>query len=73
LTIQLQTDEITDASIDELENVLTRYPGKTKLQIKFIDPLEGLIVGVNATQKNIELNSELFKDLEAMHIHFDLN
>lgn len=73
LTIQLLTDEVSDEKMDTLDNILTRYPGNTKLQIKFIDPLEGLMVGVNATQKKIELSSELFKELDAIHITFDLN
>ncbi|MBL0308265.1 MAG: hypothetical protein IPP77_00750 [Bacteroidetes bacterium] len=57
----------------DIETILSKYPGKTKLRFKFLDYDEGLEVSLNASSKSIELSNELLKELDQKHIGYSLN
>ncbi|HLP49522.1 MAG TPA: hypothetical protein VK154_01495, partial [Chitinophagales bacterium] len=73
LTLELSSLEVTDKLIEELDTTLSKFPGKTKLRFKFIDAEENIAVGVNATQRSIELNNDLLKELDQLRIGYNLN
>lgn len=73
LTLELTAFEVTDKLIKELEDLVTRYPGKTKLRFKLIDEEEGILMPLSSTNKTIEMSNELFREMDRMRIVYGLN
>ncbi len=73
LTLEVSAFEVDDKMISEIDTVLTKHPGKTKLRIKFIDSEEGIVVGASSSQKAIELSNDLFKELDSIRVAYSLN
>ncbi len=72
-TVELASFEVNDALINDLDKLVQKYPGKTKLRIKFTDFEEGIKIGLTSTSKTIELNNELLRELDALHLEYSLN
>jgi len=60
-------------ALNTINTGLAKYPGNTKLRIKFIDNDEGIIVGVSSSLKSVDLSNELFKDFDSIHVKYGLN
>ncbi len=73
LTIEVSSYEVDEKMIAEINQVVSKYPGKTKLRVKFVDTEEGIVVGVSSSQKAIELNNDLFKELDLLRVPYNLN
>jgi len=73
LTIEVSSFDVNDKLIGEINSVISKYPGRTKLRFRFIDSDEGIVVGVSSSQKTIELSNELLKELDSLHIAYGLN
>ena len=73
LTLELPVPAVNEKLIGELDSLLSKYPGQTKLRIKFVDAEEGIAAGVSSSTKTIELSNHLFQELAAMHVVFSLN
>ena len=73
LTLEVTALEVDNTLIEKLENVLSKYPGKTKFRIKFIDTEENIMVAASSAQKHLELSNELFIELDALRIAYSLN
>lgn len=73
LTLELPVPDVNEKLIGELDTVLSKYPGKTKLRIKLVDTEEGIVAGASSSSKTVELSNELFKELSAMHVSYGLN
>ena len=73
LTLEVSAVEVNDKLIDEIQTVLTKHPGKTKLRIKFIDEEEGIVVGASSPQKSVEMSNDLFKELDSIRVVYSLN
>ena len=73
LTLEVSSFEVSDKMIDEIQSVLTKYPGKTKLRVKFRDEEEGIVVGVSSSLKAIELSNDLLKELDTLRLIYSLN
>lgn len=73
LTLQFPQESVDDKLINSLDSVLSKYPGKTKLRVKFVDAEEGIIAGVSSSSKSVELTNDLFRELTAMHVEYALN
>ncbi len=72
LTIEMGLGEVTDQMIQEIQAVVSKYPGKVKLRMKIRDEEEGILLGMNSNTQ-VELNNDLLKELEAMNVVFSLN
>ncbi len=73
LTLKVPPLEVDDQFIDELEAVISKYPGKIKLRIQFLDMGEGFSLGLSSASKSIELNNALLHELDMLHIAYDIN
>ena len=73
LTLQFAQAEVNDKLITTLDSILSKYPGKTKLRVRFVDAEEGIVAGVSSSSKSVELTNDLFKELTAMHVQYSLN
>lgn len=72
-TVEVASFEVNDVLINQLDKLVQKYPGKTKLRIKFTDFEEGIKIGLTSTAKAIEINNELLRELDAMHLEYSLN
>lgn len=73
LTLELHSLDVSEKLIKEIQTVVAKYPGNTKLRIKFVDNDEGIIVGVSSSLKSVDLSNELFKDFDSIHVKYGLN
>jgi DNA polymerase-3 subunit alpha len=73
LTLEVSSFDVTEVMIEEIQSVIAKYPGKTKLRVKFVDEEEGIVVGVTSAQKAIELSNDLLRELDGIHIQYGLN
>ena len=73
LTLEVSSFDVNDQMIDEIQSVLAKYPGKTKLRVKFKDEEEGIVVGVNSSLKAIELSNDFLRELDALRLIYSLN
>jgi DNA polymerase-3 subunit alpha len=73
LTLELEADAVDLRLIEDIDTVLSKYPGKTKLHLKFRDTEEGILVGVSSTLKTVELSNDLFKELDKLRVIYSLN
>ncbi len=73
LTLEVDASDVDLTLIEGIETVLSKYPGKTKLKVKFRDEEEGILIGVSSSLKAVEMNNDLFKDLDALRVHYSLN
>ena len=73
LTLEFDSNSVTEQTSEELKEVLTRYPGNTKVRIKFIDWEESNVVPLNSSKTRIELSNDLLKELDGMHVLYSLN
>jgi DNA polymerase-3 subunit alpha len=73
LTLEISSLEVSDKLINEINSIISKYPGKTKLRIKFVDEEEGIVVGASSSTKAIELNNDLFRELDFLRIVYSLN
>jgi DNA polymerase-3 subunit alpha len=72
-TVEVASFEVNDALINDLDKLVQKYPGKTKLRIKFTDLEEGIKLGLTSTAKTIDLNNDLLRELDALHLEYSLN
>ncbi len=73
LTLELSSLEVNDNLIKEIDNIVSRYPGKTRLKLRFIDEEEKIVVGVSSSAKTIDLSNDLFKELDTHRLRYGLN
>ncbi len=73
LTLQIHAMTVDEALADQLTAVAQKYPGNTRIKIKFIDKEEGMIVSETSSLFKIELSNELLRELEKLHIEYNLN
>ncbi|HWB62969.1 MAG TPA: DNA polymerase III subunit alpha, partial [Chitinophagales bacterium] len=73
LTVEISSFDVDDKTIEELDAIFSRHPGKTRLRIKFVDIEDGIVLGMTSTNKTIDLSNELLKDLEGAHLGYALN
>jgi DNA polymerase-3 subunit alpha len=73
LTLDMPVEHISEASIDELNKLFERYPGDIKIRVKLIDLSQGIAIGLNSTNKKIELNNDFLRELDNMHVKYNLN
>lgn len=73
LTIEVPYYDVDEKMIADINQVVSKYPGKTKLRVKFIDTEEGIVVPVTSSQKAVELNNDLFKELDLLRMPYNLN
>ncbi len=73
LTLELEANAVDLRLIEDIDKVLAKYPGKTKLHLKFRDTEEGILVGVSSTLKAVELSNDLFKELDTLRVIYSLN
>jgi DNA polymerase-3 subunit alpha len=73
LTLEVSSFEVSDKMIDEIQSVIAKYPGNTKLRVKFVDKEEGIIVGVSSSKKSIDLTNDLLRDLDTLRVAYGLN
>lgn len=72
-TIEIDVSDVNDRMLDEINKIITKYPGKTKLRFKFMDFADGMVVGMNSTSQAVELKNELFKELRSLYVSYSLN
>ncbi|MCW5907727.1 MAG: DNA polymerase III subunit alpha [Chitinophagales bacterium] len=73
LTLEVASFEVSDALINNLDSLITKYPGKTRLRIKFTDAEEGIKIGLTTTTRTVDLNNEFLRELDALHVEYGLN
>ncbi len=73
LTLEMASFDVNEKLINDINTVLSKYPGRTKVRISFVDMEEGIKVGMTSSTKSIELNNDLFKELDSLHIPYNLN
>ncbi len=73
LTLEVPCLVLDEKLIEDIDTAVSKYPGKTKLRLKLIDEEESIVVSVNATQRNIDLNNDLLKELDQLRISYVLN
>lgn len=73
LTLEFDMNDVTDQLTTNLDTLLSKYPGKTKVRINFIDLAEGIKVGMTSSSKAIELSNDLLKELDGMKVGYSLN
>lgn len=73
LTLEFDQNDVTDKLTADLDALFTKYPGKTKVRINFIDAVEGIKVGMTSASKSVDLNNDLFKELDGMRVGYGLN
>ncbi|MBL0308685.1 MAG: DNA polymerase III subunit alpha [Bacteroidetes bacterium] len=72
-TIELIASDLNDKLMADLQAIISKYPGNTKMRMKFIDLEEGLSVGLNSSNNSIELSNELLKELDHKYVTYSLN
>lgn len=72
LTLELGLGEVTEQMIEDITALVSKYPGKVKLRLKFRDEEEGILLGMKSNA-NIDLNNDLLRELETMNITYSLN
>lgn len=65
--------EVNDKMIEDIQTLIAKYPGNTKLRIKFLDLEEGIKIGLSTISKAVDLNNELLKELDGLHVGYSLN
>lgn len=73
LTLEIPTEDITEGLIKELDATIAKYPGNMKLRLKLKDEQEGILIGLNSSNKTVDINNELLRELDSMHINYSLN
>jgi DNA polymerase-3 subunit alpha len=73
LTLEVPCLVLDEKLIENIDAAVSKFPGKTKLRLKLIDEEESIVVSVNATQRNIDLNNDLLKELDQLRISYVLN
>lgn len=74
LTLTIQAADVSDALVDDLEQILTASPGKYKVRVKLQDREEGISIGLSATAKTVDLTTDLFRQLDALaEVEYGLN
>jgi hypothetical protein len=69
----MPVEHISETSIEELNKLFERYPGDIKIRVKLIDLSQGIAIGLNSTNKKIELNNDFLRELDNMHVKYNLN
>jgi DNA polymerase-3 subunit alpha len=73
LSLEFNVFEVNDKMIDDIQTLIAKYPGNTKLRIKFLDLEEGIKIGLSTISKAVDLNNELLKELDGLHVGYSLN
>lgn len=72
-TLEVSMAEVNDTLIKEIRAIAAKYPGNIKLRFKLIDEAEGISVSMNSSNTAVEINNELLRDLDRIHIAYSLN
>ncbi len=73
LTLQIPIDDVDEGMTDKIYNVAQKYPGNIKLRIRLIDREESLVVSETSSLLKIDLTNELLRELEKLHVEYNLN
>lgn len=72
-TIEIPVADVNDKLTDQLDALTRKYAGTTKLRIKFEDIAEGIKQPVISNNRQIDINNDLLRELDALHLKYELN
>jgi len=73
LTLQIPIEEVSDKMTEQIYTMAQKYPGNIKLRIRLIDREESMVVSETSSLLKIDLTNELLRELEKLHVEYNLN
>ena len=73
LTINIDINEVAEARIEEIKNILDLHVGEAKLHFQVFEPLEKLFVKMPSKRIKVKICQELLDTLEENSVHYKLN
>ncbi len=73
LTINIDINEVAEARIEEIKNILDLHVGEAKLHFQVFEPLEKLFVKMPSKRMKVKICQELLDTLEENSVHYKLN
>ena len=73
LTLQIPIESVDDRMTEQILAMAQKYPGNIKLRIRLIDREESLVVSETSSLLKIDLTNELLRELEKLHVAYNLN
>ncbi|AWH74054.1 DNA polymerase III subunit alpha [Dokdonia sp. Dokd-P16] len=73
LTINIDINEVAEARIEEIKNILDLHVGEAKLHFQVFEPLEKLFVKMPSKRMKVKICQELLDSLEENSVHYKLN
>jgi len=73
LTLQIPIESVDDRMTEQILAMAQKYPGNIKLRIRLIDREESLVVSETSSLLKIDLTNELLRELEKLHVEYNLN
>ena len=73
LTINIDINEVAEARIEEIKNILDLHIGDAKLHFQVFEQLEKLFVKMPSKRMKVKICQELLDTLEENSVHYKLN
>ncbi len=73
LTIQLKMDEVLDAQVEALKNLLKSHKGKHSLDFYFFEPEENIQLQLSSRKQKVQISQELLDALDKESFLYKLN
>jgi DNA polymerase-3 subunit alpha len=73
LTINIDINEVAEARIEEIKDILDLHVGEAKLHFQVFEPLEKLFVKMPSKRMKVKICQELLDTLEENSVHYKLN
>jgi DNA polymerase-3 subunit alpha len=73
LTIQLKMDEVLDAQVESLKNLLKSHKGKHSLDFYFFEPEENIQLQLSSRKQKVQISQELLDALDRESFLYKLN
>jgi len=73
LTISIDINEVAEARINEIKQILDQHKGDGRLHFQIFEPKEELYVKMPSRKQKIKISPELLSDLEAHTVHYKVN
>ncbi len=73
LTISIDINEVAEARINEIKQILDQHKGDGRLHFQIFEPNSALYVKMPSRKQKVKISPELLHDLEAHTVHYKVN
>jgi DNA polymerase-3 subunit alpha len=73
LTLNVNAFKVDEQMVDNLDSLMNKYKGKTRIKVSLIDNIEKIKIDMPSKNPGVELTNELLLELEQMEEYLDFD